>query len=205
MSRNKPVSKEEKRLRLKALFTETKEVFLLKELEKIAPKEKGIIAKTVEEVLKEIVDDNLVHSEKIGTSIYFWSFPSEDIVRQEVEIAEIKKEYETKSARLTELTNENERLKRERSGDNEREGKVEELNHFQKRREELKKELEIYRENDPEIIDQMKKQIEKAKSAVNRWTDSIFMIQSYAKGKVNVTTEELNKGLGIPNDLDYVE
>ena len=96
-------------------------------------------------------------------------------------------------------------MKRERSGDNEREGKVEELNHFQKRREELKKELEIYRENDPEIIDQMKKQIEKAKSAVNRWTDSIFMIQSYAKGKVNVTTEELNKGLGIPNDLDYVE
>ena len=29
------------------------------------------------------------------------------------------------------------------------------------------------------------------------------MIQSYAKGKVSVPIEELNKGLGIPNDLDF--
>ena len=205
MSRNKPLSKEEKRLRLKALFTETKDVYLLKELEKIAPKEKGIVAKTVEEVLKEIVDDNLVHSEKIGTSIYFWQFPSEDVVKQECEIADLQKELDAKTQKVDELTAENERLKRDRSGDDEREQKVEELNYFLNRKEELKKQLEIYKENDPEMLAEMKEQIGKAKSAVNRWTDSIFMIQSYAKGKINVPTEELNKGLGIPNDLDYIE
>lgn len=31
---------------------------------------------SVKEVLQSLVDDNLVTSEKIGTSNYFWSFPS---------------------------------------------------------------------------------------------------------------------------------
>lgn len=46
-----------------------------KELEKIAPKEKGITMQSVKEVVQNLVDDHLVDSEKIGTSIYFWSFP----------------------------------------------------------------------------------------------------------------------------------
>jgi hypothetical protein len=51
-------------------------VFLLKELEKIAPKEKGIVMQSVKEVLQSLVGDDLVDSDKIGSSIYFWSFPS---------------------------------------------------------------------------------------------------------------------------------
>lgn len=47
----------------------------LQELEKIAPKEKGITMQSVKEVVQSLVDDHLVDSEKIGTSIYFWSFP----------------------------------------------------------------------------------------------------------------------------------
>ena len=31
---------------------------------------------SVKEVLQSLVDDNLVTCEKIGTSNYFWSFPS---------------------------------------------------------------------------------------------------------------------------------
>lgn len=53
-----------------------KDFFQLKDLEKMAPKEKGITAQTVKEVLQSLVNDGLVDSEKIGTSIYFWSFPS---------------------------------------------------------------------------------------------------------------------------------
>lgn len=45
------------------------------ELEKIAPKEKGIIAQSVKDVVQSLVDDGLVDTDKIGTSIYFWSFP----------------------------------------------------------------------------------------------------------------------------------
>lgn len=75
MSKRKGVSFEEKRIRLLQLFYEKKEFFTLKELEKIAAKEKGIVAQAVKDVLQTLVDDELVRSEKIGTSVYFWIFP----------------------------------------------------------------------------------------------------------------------------------
>lgn len=31
---------------------------------------------SVKEVLQSLVDDNLVDTDKIGTSIYFWAYPS---------------------------------------------------------------------------------------------------------------------------------
>merc|ERR1719209_167748 len=58
------------------IFYETKDVYLLKDLEKIAPKSKGITPMSVKDVVMSLVDDGLVDSEKIGTSIYFWAFPS---------------------------------------------------------------------------------------------------------------------------------
>lgn len=53
-----------------------KDFFNLKELEKIAPKEKGIISQSVKEVVQSLVDDGLVDTDKIGSSVYFWAFPS---------------------------------------------------------------------------------------------------------------------------------
>lgn len=44
-------------------------------MEKIASKEKGIPAQTIKDVLNSLVDDDLVDTDKIGTSTYFWSFP----------------------------------------------------------------------------------------------------------------------------------
>lgn len=48
----------------------------LKDLEKIAPKEKSIPMQTVKDVLNSLVSDDMVDTDKIGTSVYFWSFPS---------------------------------------------------------------------------------------------------------------------------------
>ena len=42
----------------------------------MAPKEKGITGQSVKEVLQSLVDDAMVDTDKIGTSVYFWAFPS---------------------------------------------------------------------------------------------------------------------------------
>ncbi|XP_006885459.1 PREDICTED: meiotic nuclear division protein 1 homolog [Elephantulus edwardii] len=52
MSKKKGLSAEEKRTRMMEIFFETKDVFQLKDMEKIAPKEKGITAMSVKEVLQ---------------------------------------------------------------------------------------------------------------------------------------------------------
>lgn len=75
MSRRKGVTLDEKRARMLQIFYEKKEFFTLKELEKVAPKEKGIVVQSVKDVLQALVDDGLVRTEKIGTSVYFWTFP----------------------------------------------------------------------------------------------------------------------------------
>lgn len=50
-------------------------VFNYQELEKIAPKEKQIVAQSVKDVIQNLVDDGLVDTDKVGTSVYYWSFP----------------------------------------------------------------------------------------------------------------------------------
>ena len=94
-SKKKGLSLEEKRQKMMEIFYESKDVFLLKDIEKIAPKSKGanryyvevdllliytllsgITSMSVKDVLTSLVDDGLVDSDKIGTSVYFWAFPS---------------------------------------------------------------------------------------------------------------------------------
>lgn len=75
------------------IFHDTKDVFVLKvgtaevqlssdphhppqDVEKLSVK-KGITLQSVKEVLQSLVDDDLVHQERIGASNFFWSFPSE--------------------------------------------------------------------------------------------------------------------------------
>lgn len=75
MSKSKGVSAEEKRTRLLQLFYEKKQFYQLKDLEKLAPKEKGIVANSVKDTLQNLVDSGLVDTDKIGLSVYFWAFP----------------------------------------------------------------------------------------------------------------------------------
>lgn len=75
MSKKKALSADEKRTKMLEIFHETQDVFQLKDLEKIAPKEKGVVQQSVKGVVLELADDGLIDSEKIGTSTYYWAFP----------------------------------------------------------------------------------------------------------------------------------
>lgn len=97
------------------LFYAKQDFFLLKELEKIAPKEKGpsaivhlflgqslmhsfpylgIVAQSVKDVVQSLVDDNLVDTDKIGTSVYFWAFPSKATAHRQAKLARVKAKNE---------------------------------------------------------------------------------------------------------------
>ena len=86
-SKKRGLSLEEKRKGMMEIFYEKKDFFQLKELEKIAPKEKGIVQGTVKDVIQSLVDDGMVDTDKIGTSIYFWAFPSKasNVKKQKLE------------------------------------------------------------------------------------------------------------------------
>lgn len=89
MSKNKVLSRDEKRDRLLKIFHEGQEFYQLKELEKLG-KAKGLIQNQVKELLEMVVDDGLVDSEKIGSSLFYWSFPNKVFKTKQKQLEELK-------------------------------------------------------------------------------------------------------------------
>ncbi|KAJ2606035.1 Meiotic nuclear division protein 1 [Coemansia sp. RSA 1804] len=195
---------DEKRKRMMEIFHESQEPYLLKELEKIGPKQKGIVSQTVKDVVQSLVDDSMCYCEKIGTSNYFWSFPSETAVKRQNKTKELEAEIgqlETKGRDL-ETSIAQAELGREQT--EERKLLMEELADVEARWEAQNSELQQFKECDPALMALKKKQAAVAKEAANRWTDNIFIMQSWARDKFNMETENFNKYFDVPNDLDSV-
>ncbi|XP_053987595.1 meiotic nuclear division protein 1 homolog [Hylaeus volcanicus] len=205
MSKRKGVSLDEKRMRMLQIFYEKREFFTLKELEKVAPKEKGIVVQSVKDVLQALVDDGLVRSEKIGTSVYFWTFPGENITAIEHRISEASKKIVEAEFKLQKLKEACEKEKIGKEDTQERQLLLQELEELKAKKEQLKKQIAKFSDADPETIAELEKKAQEYKDATNAWTDNIFAIQSWCKNKFDISEQSLNKQFNIPNDLDYKE
>ncbi|RLW09189.1 hypothetical protein DV515_00002649, partial [Chloebia gouldiae] len=58
---------------------------------------------------------------------------------------------------------------------------LKELAALRQEKEQLKTEIDKYRECDPDVVEEMRQTNQVAKEAANRWTDNIFSIKSWAK------------------------
>uniref|UniRef100_A0A2H1V3H3 Meiotic nuclear division protein 1 homolog n=1 Tax=Spodoptera frugiperda TaxID=7108 RepID=A0A2H1V3H3_SPOFR len=205
MSKKRGLSAEEKKIRMLEIFHNSKDFFQLKELEKIAPKEKGITMQSVKEVVQNLVDDHLVDSEKIGTSIYFWSFPSKAKNAKKRKVQDLQNEVDecTKKLKKTEDLIASESVGRENCED--RTKILLELECLEKQEEKLKKELQKYRDSDPEYMAQLKKETQDLKTAANRWTENIYTLKSYIKNNFQMENDVIDQSFNIPADLDYIE
>ncbi|KPI99826.1 PREDICTED: meiotic nuclear division protein 1 homolog [Papilio xuthus] len=204
MSKKRGLSADEKRTRMLEIFHQSKDFFQLKELEKIAPKEKGITMQSVKEVIQSLVDDHLVDSEKIGTSIYFWSFPSKAKNAKKRKLNDVQNELNecVKKLKKTEDSITSESVGR--VVNEEREKILATLEQVTKTEVELKKELQKYRDCDPEYIAALTAEIEELKSATNRWTENIYILKSYIKNTFQMENEVIEQNFNIPQDLDYI-
>ncbi|XP_076762934.1 meiotic nuclear division protein 1 homolog [Xylocopa sonorina] len=199
------VSLDEKRIRMLQIFYEKKEFFTLKELERIAPKEKGIVMQSVKDVVQALVDDGLVRSEKIGTTIYFWTFPGENITAIEQRISEATKKIVEAEFKLQKLKEACEKEKVGKEDTEERELLLRELEELKAIEDQLKKQVAKFKDADPEVIAKLAEKAQEYKDATNVWTDNIFAIQSWCKRKFDISEDCLNKQFDIPEDLDYKE
>lgn len=205
MSKKKGLSLEEKRTRMLEIFFESKDVFQLKDIEKIAPKSKGITPMAVKEVLQSLVDDNMVDCERVGTSNYYWAFPSKALNTRKHRLDELKKQISEAKQRKESLQKAVEAAKVGREDTSKRSALLKELESLRGERTQLQTELDKYRECDPEVVEEMKKSNVVAKEAVSRWTDNVFAIKSWTKKKFCFDESHINKAFGIPEDFDYMD
>uniref|UniRef100_A0A8V0YPU9 Meiotic nuclear division protein 1 homolog n=1 Tax=Gallus gallus TaxID=9031 RepID=A0A8V0YPU9_CHICK len=207
MSKKKGLSFEEKRARMMEIFFETKDVFQLKDIEKIASKDKGISksSMSVKEVLQSLVDDGMVDTDRIGTSNYFWAFPSKALHARKRKLEELQTQFAETSQKKEILQKGMEKSKIGRENTAERAALMKELAALQQKKEQLKAEIEKYKEYDPDVVEEMRQTSKVAKEAANRWTDNIFAIKSWAKRKFGFEESRIDKSFGIPEDFDYID
>ncbi|KAM7010222.1 meiotic nuclear division protein 1 homolog [Tautogolabrus adspersus] len=205
MSKKKGLSLEEKRTRMMEIFFETKDVFQLKDIEKIAPKQKGIAPMTVKDVLQSLVDDNMVDCERVGTSNYYWAFPSKALNARKHKLDELKKQDSEAKQRKVSLEKAVEKAKLGREDTKERSSQLKELKALREEKTQLQAELEKYQECDPGVVEEIRKTNVVAKEAVSRWTDNVFAIKSWTKKKFSFDDSRINKAFGIPEDFDYMD
>ncbi|XP_040187896.1 meiotic nuclear division protein 1 homolog isoform X2 [Rana temporaria] len=182
-----------------------KDVFQLKDLEKIAPKEKGITSMSVKDILQSLVDDAMVDSERIGTSNYFWAFPSKALHARKRKLETLESQLSEASQKKNSLEQSVEKAKVGRQDTKERSELLEELAMLRQQRDQQKAELEQYKECDPDVIEEMRKSNMVAKDAANRWTDNIFSVKSWAKKKFGFEERKIDKTFGIPEEFDYID
>ncbi|XP_064612721.1 meiotic nuclear division protein 1 homolog [Liolophura sinensis] len=205
MSRKKGLSVEEKRNRMMEFFYEKKDFFQLKELEKQCQKEKGITSMSVKEILTSLVDDGMLDTDKIGTCVYFWAFPSKASQNRKRKIDDLSQKIEESKKKQKSVT---EMVAKAKVGREENEERSEVLSMLRKREDEKKQllaELERYKECDPEVLEEMKQETKIAKEAANRWTDNVFSIKSWIKQKFAFEESVIDKQFGIPETFDYLD
>ncbi|KDR18233.1 meiotic nuclear division protein 1 homolog [Zootermopsis nevadensis] len=199
MSKQKGVSAEEKRKRMLQIFHEKKEFFQLKELEKIAPKEKGIVEQSVKDVVQSLVDDGLVDSDKIGTSVYFWAFPSKTKHSK-------KRQLENVTDKLNDV---NKKIKI--SQENVAAAKIG-REPTQKRNEVLQRVAQLTAEEklllkkiqDYEVCDKMENESQIAIESANRWLCNIQCVVSYCEKKFSIDQKTLQEHFGIDPNMEFL-
>ncbi|KAG6832030.1 hypothetical protein H0H87_003011 [Tephrocybe sp. NHM501043] len=198
------LSAEEKRVRLLEIFHETKDFYQLKELEKLGPKMKGIVSQSVKEVLQSLVDDGLVQCDKIGSSNFFWSFPSQQGAMIQARLSTAKELRDSQQKQLAEIK-ENINTERSARPDSESRSKaLAKLADLRKQIITLEKELAAYGDCDPVKIEEKKRAVFLAKEAVLRWTDNYGTLLAHFTRQHGVDPAEVRKYLEIDEDYEDV-
>ncbi|KAI8818380.1 meiotic nuclear division protein 1 [Fimicolochytrium jonesii] len=160
------------------------------------------VAQTIKEVLDSLVSDNIVTMEKIGTSNYYWSFPSTAVQTRKRKIDELEQELDKLESKRKKTKS---AVEQSKSGCEETEDRatfMEELAAAEAKRKEYKAELEKFKDCDPALIEAKERAVATAKAAANRWTDNIFALQSYCGRNFGISASQFAEQFGMKDDFD---
>jgi len=100
--KRKGLSLDEKRDVIQSLFFSSKDVFNLKDIEKLGAKE-GVVQQTIKDVLQSLVDDKIVEVDKIGSGNFYWAFPSKAFLSMTARAEELAARAASEEAACAEL------------------------------------------------------------------------------------------------------
>lgn len=139
---------------------------------------------SIVDVNASLVDDGLVEKDKIGGSNFFWSFPGKRDRMLQLDHERVLAETELAKGRIAEAEAKLADAKRGREDeDGERPKKLAKLIELGKKKEQLLKELETLKANDPQSLADSEKELKLVREGAERWTDNIFKV-SHSLGQL---------------------
>lgn len=200
----KGTSLEEKKDRLLEEMLKRGEIYSNKTIETLS-KPTGISTMVIKNVLQALVNEDLVDSEKIGASTYYWCFASKRSQTARTELARLQKALEEQTNFIEKATVRIEELKIGREETEERASLLKEKMDLQVRLEEQRGTFRDLLKNDPDVAQKLRNYIDIAKQEANLWTDNIFCLQKYMLNKLHMDKKTVTAALGTSGDFDYIE
>ena len=145
-----------------------------------------------------------MEKEKIGGSNYFWSFPAKKDRLNELAHEETLKKIEVLRTNIKEAEARLADAKRGREEDEsgERAKKMTRRVELTKALADGQVVLDKLKQNDPQEIANLEKELEYVTNGAHRWTDNIFSCKDYLVKKRNIEKKEANKIIGITDNFD---
>jgi len=207
MPPRKGMSADEKKNTMLKLISSSESVFNKDELEKKGDKA-GVVMKTVMDAVKELCAERLVETDKIGSGVFFWSFPSKNVSSLRAEQAANATQADKDEALADEFEAKFSALQQKKAkggmSEEEKEMKKVRIEEGKKRRISLEKQIAEKAGFDPEVLGALEKKVKIAKDSADRWTDAIFSIKSYLVKKHGLENAKVDAMLGIKDSFDYV-
>ena len=204
MSRRTGMPKAVKVQILMEILMDNAQPYTLKEMEKLGSKRK-IVLQSIKDILQELVDDGFVHLEKIGTSNYYWAFPSEANNKKRKKLESLQQSVVAKKQNVTQNDAEIASLAAGREMTEEYDALNTVYNENLAEMKEVEKAISIRRKNGPEVVKELNEYILEAKAGANRWTDNMYAIKSYLEKNHGISRRDAAEQLGMKENFDYVE
>lgn len=158
---------------------------------------------SIPDINQSLIDDGLVDKEKIGGSNYYWSFPAKRDRKMQLQHEETLQSIRSLQVKVKDAEIKLADAKRGREDDDgERVKKLARLAELSKEQAAAEAELESLKENDPQALADLQKELQLVTQAAHRWTDNIFSCKAYLTKKRAMDPKEACKYLQITSAFD---
>ena len=182
MKKKKGLSLEDKRQILLKLFKGSGSFFHYKDIEKHCTQNK-LSFMIVKDLLAGITADNLLETEKIGSSSFYWSLPNRIYDAKKKQLEREVSNIENSKNEIQNLKQKIEENKAIRVENDERKKNLEELAELNRQKKEYEKILKDFENKDPEKYEQLISTTENMGQLNSFWIDNIFIVEQWMKNK----------------------
>ena len=182
MKKKKGLSLEDKRQILLKLFKGSGSFFHYKDIEKHCTQNK-LSFMIVKDLLAGITADNLLETEKIGSSSFYWSLPNRIYDAKKKQLEREVSNIENSKNEISNLKQKIEENKAIRVENDERKKNLEELAELNRQKKEYEKILKDFENKDPEKYEQLISTTENMGQLNSFWIDNIFIVEQWMKNK----------------------